>query len=261
MIQVSPLSSISFDHDWKLDFQEQVDYYQKFKPGDAPRVQYADDVTSALKPFLDINGTVTELQPTTLATTDSIVVKEVVLNLTSVEECTMVEFYFAESQGGAKSLSTVFMVNPDLEGTVLVEYTHRRDEFDTVFNTASKFCFRVEGCFLPQERQFDSDTENFRDQRYKPKTLSAFPIEKKTLSMGGGYGVPYWVARLINKIFCLSNVYVDSERVVRSDGGVEITVLHNDYPLYIYKVELESSEDDDVNDILSLLRVVDSKKK
>lgn len=262
MIQISKYSSINFSDDWKLPFQQQVEYIQKFKPSDQPRVQYSNDPESTLKPFIDIGSSVKEISVTTLASDDSLTINEFVVDLSEVSECSTVELFFADSADGDKSISAVFLVDPNLEDTVLVEYTHRRNDFETIFDLSNRFCFRVEGCFLPQEVSFDNDTENFRDQRYKSKTLSSFPIEKKTLSLGGGFGVPNWTARLINNIFSLSNVYVDGERMVRSDGSsVEITLLHNDYPLYIYKMEVEATEDEDTGDLLSLLRVVDSKKK
>ena len=261
MLLVSRFSSINFDDDWKLPFQIQECYLQKFKPSDQPRVQYSLETASALKPFMDINGSVSEINTSEVVVIEDTTIREFVVNLGSVVSRTNVEIFFAESAQGSRELSAIIDVDPDVENTVLIEYTNRRNDFDTVFNPANKFSFRVEGCFLPQEVSFDSETESFRDQRHKSKLLSGFPVEKRTLSIGGGFGVPNWAARLINGIFCLSNVEVDGERMIRVDGGVELSMIHNDYPLYIYKIELEHTEDEEVSDILSLLRVVDSKKK
>lgn len=261
MLRVSRFSSINFDEDWKLPFQIQECYLQKFKPSDQPRVQYSLETASALKPFMDINGAVSEINTSEVVVIEDTTIREFVINLGSVVSRTNVEIFFAESAQGSRELSAIIDVDPDVENTVLIEYTNRRNDFDTVFNPANKFSFRVEGCFLPQEVSFDSETESFRDQRHKSKLLSGFPVEKRTLSIGGGFGVPNWAARLINGIFCLSNVEVDGERMIRVDGGVELSMIHNDYPLYIYKIELEHTEDEEVSDILSLLRVVDSKKK
>lgn len=261
MLLISRFSSINFDEDWKLPFQIQEYYLQKFKPSDQPRVQYSLETASALKPFMDINGAVSEINTSEVVVIEDTTIREFVVNLGSVVSRTNVEIFFAESAQGSRELSAIIDVDPDVENTVLIEYTNRRNDFDTVFNPANKFSFRVEGCFLPQEVSFDSETESFRDQRHKSKLLSGFPVEKRTLSIGGGFGVPNWAARLINGIFCLSNVEVDGERMIRVDGGVELSMIHNDYPLYIYKIELEHTEDEELSDILSLLRVVDSKKK
>jgi len=117
---------------------------------------------------------------------------------------------------------------------------------------------------LPQEISFENNTEEFRDQRYVSKILSSTAFEKKTLTLGGGMGVPNWVARKINLIFSLSSVHVEGTPMVRSDGGaVELTEIGKYYPLYIYKIVLEDGEDnEDTGDgIIEYLRAVDEKKK
>ena len=261
MIQVSRYSSINFDNDWKLRFQIQADYCQKFATTDKPRVQYVLSADSLLKPFIEVNGVVTQQESLTLNQTDDFIVKEVVLNLASIQPGAEVLLFFAENDSSVHELESLFLVTDETDDTVLIEYTNRRNEFDTIFSTNSLFQFRVEGAFLPQDYTFESQSENFRDQRHVAKTLSGYPIEKKTLSLGGGFGVPRWVASLINNIFSLSNVYVNGDRMVRDEGGsVEMTLLHNDYPLYIYKITLEES-DDITADLVALFRAVDSKKK
>lgn len=261
MIQVSRYSSINFDNDWKLRFQIQADYCQKFATTDKPRVQYVLSADSLLKPFIEVNGVVTQQESLTLNQTDDFIVKEVVLNLASIQPGEEVLLFFAENDSSVHELESLFLVTDETDDTVLIEYTNRRNEFDTIFSTNSLFQFRVEGAFLPQDYTFESQSENFRDQRHVAKTLSGYPIEKKTLSLGGGFGVPRWVASLINNIFSLSNVYVNGDRMVRDEGGsVEMTLLHNDYPLYIYKITLEKS-DDITADLVALFRAVDSKKK
>lgn len=261
MLQVSRYSSINFDNDWKLGFQIQAEYCQKFATTDKPRVQYVVDSDSLLKPYLSVNGQATELQPNTLSQSDEAEVKELVIDLSSIPVESEVTLFFAENTSSVHQIEAKFLVTSDIEYTVLIEYTNRRNEYDTIFDTDSLFQFRVEGSFLPQDYSFESQSENFRDQRHVAKTLSGYPIEKKTLSLGGGFGVPRWVASLINNIFSLSNVYVNGDRMVRDEGGsVEMTLLHNDYPLYIYKITLEKS-DDITADLVALFRAVDSKKK
>ena len=261
MLQVSRYSSINFDNDWKLSFQIQADYCQKFATTDKPRVQYVVDSDSLLNPYLSVNGQATELQPTTLSQSDEAAVKELVIDLSSIPVESEVTLFFAENTSSVHQIEAKFLVTNDIEYTVLIEYTNRRNEYDTIFDADSLFQFRVEGSFLPQDYSFESQSENFRDQRHVAKSLSGYPIEKKTLSIGGGFGVPRWVASLINNIFSLSSVYVNGEKMVRDEGGsVEMTLIHNDYPLYIYKITLETS-DEIADAIISLFRAVDSKKK
>ena len=40
-LQISPLSSLNFEHDWRRDFQTPCHYEQKFVRWDRIRVQYA----------------------------------------------------------------------------------------------------------------------------------------------------------------------------------------------------------------------------
>ena len=258
MIQISRYSSLDFGSQWKLDFQVQEHYIQRFKPTDLPRVQYVEDTSSPALVYMNINGSITEITPTVLTNNDTLSIREFTIDLTGLSGC--VHVYF--EQEGEIVLSSMFEVTDEVDDTILLEYTHRRNDFDTYFNLEAKFCFRVEGVFLPQEYSFDNETEGFRDQRHKAKELSSYTIEKRKLTIGGGFGVPNWVARLVNNIFSLSNVHVDGIRTIRSNGSaIEISTLHNDYPLYIYKLELETTEDEEAADIISLLRVVDSKKK
>lgn len=258
MIQVSRYSSLDFGSRWKLDFQIQENYVQRFKSTDVPRVQYVDDIGADTLVYININDSITEITPNILIENETLSIREFTLDLTGLSGC--IQVYF--EQNGEIVLSSMFEVSDNVDDTILLEYTHRRNDFDTYFDLEHKFCFRVEGVFLPQEYSFDNETEGFRDQRHKAKELSSYTIEKRKLTIGGGFGVPNWVARLLNNIFSLSNVHVDGVRTIRSDGAaIEITTIHNDYPLYIYKLDLETTEDEEAADIISLLRVVDSKKK
>lgn len=106
------------------------------------------------------------------------------------------------------------------EGTVRITYNHRRDEFDTVFSPERMFDFRVEGCFLPSESSFAVDSEGFRDQSDRYKQLSALPYRKDIFSVGGGFGVPNWVADKLNYIFSTSFVLIDEMKYSRSESAV-----------------------------------------
>lgn len=267
VIAVSDFSSLNFRTDWKLDFQKNECYEQKFLTIDEIRVQYLIPESSTLKLFLQnlYSGEVKAIDTEDLLLSDNFYIREFVIPPIDVTGDTMFSVYFAETEIGNKDCETYFQVCMELKNTVLLKYTHRRDEFGTIFSLDHPFFFRVEGVFLPQEVAFENESEDFRDQRYTARMLSDYTYEKRTLTIGGGFGVPNWAARKINLIFSLSNVQVDGVYMVRSDGSsVQITLLHNDYPLYIYKIELEESYDDpnnmDISDI-AFARVIDPKKK
>ena len=84
------------------------------------------------------------------------------------------------------------------------------------------------------------DSEGFRDQSDRYKQLSALPYRKDIFSVGGGFGVPNWVADKLNYIFSTSFVLIDEMKYSRSESAVpEMTSIHGDYPMYLYKIELE----------------------
>ena len=264
-IFISEFSSLNFRKDWKLSFQQNVDYIPKFLPTDNIQVQYVvKDFT--LTPYLKniCTGEVQQLSPVLLIETESEKCYQLTINNSSISSDTEFNLYFAANQDGEKIKDANFCVCTELPDTILLEYTNRKNVYETIFDGIDRFLFRVEGAFLPQEISFENNTEEFRDQRYVSKILSSTAFEKKTLTLGGGMGVPNWVARKINLIFSLSSVHVEGNPMVRSDGGaVELTEIGKYYPLYIYKIVLEDGEDnEDTGDgIIEYLRAVDEKKK
>ena len=264
-IFISEFSSLNFRKDWKLSFQQNVDYIPKFLPTDNIQVQYVvKDFT--LTPYLKniCTGEVKQLSPVLLLENESEKCYQLTINNSSISSDTEFNLYFASDQDGEKIKDANFCVCTELPDTILLEYTNRKNVYETIFDGIDRFLFRVEGAFLPQEISFENNTEEFRDQRYVSKILSSTAFEKKTLTLGGGMGVPNWVARKINLIFSLSSVHVEGTPMVRSDGGaVELTEIGKYYPLYIYKIVLEDGEDnEDTGDgIIEYLRAVDEKKK
>lgn len=264
-IFISEFSSLNFRKDWKLSFQQNVDYIPKFLPTDNIQVQYVvKDFT--LTPYLKniCTGEVQQLSPVLLLETESEKCYQLTINNSSISSDTEFNLYFASDQDREKIKDANFCVCTELPDTILLEYTNRKNVYETIFDGIDRFLFRVEGAFLPQEISFENNTEEFRDQRYVSKILSSTAFEKKTLTLGGGMGVPNWVARKINLIFSLSSVHVEGNPMVRSEGGaVELTEIGKYYPLYIYKIVLEDGEDnEDTGDgIIEYLRAVDEKKK
>lgn len=84
-------------------------------------------------------------------------------------------------------------------------------------------------------------TETFRNQNQELRVLYAHPYRQQKLIIGDGMGLPIWMGRLINYIFCLSNIYIDNVRVVRSgEATPERQDGMTDYPLHIYNMTIEN---------------------
>ena len=64
-----------------------------------------------------------------------------------------------------------------------------------------------------------------------------------TLTIGDNEGVPFEMARLINNIFCLSEVRINGVRYVRSESSVpERQVIAERYPLFDYTFNVERAD-------------------
>lgn len=266
LVSVSDISSLNFRTDWKLPFQQNVDFVSQFLPSDPMQVQYIT-LDSSINVYLENHSTgeIKQLYPTLLEEGLDYKYYNLSINNSQVVTDTCFTLFFATAPDDAPILSSEFEVCMELPGTVLLKYTNRRDEKGAIFSGVDPFYFRVNAVFLPQENSFESEAEDFRDQRFNKKILSSHSYEKKTLTIGPSFGVPNWVGRKINIIFSLSSVWVDGNFMVSSgEGSVSINVLGNDYPRYIYKIVLEDSEEEIVEEEASEIqfaRAVDEKKK
>ena len=266
-VEVSDISSLNFRDDWKLNFQQHVDFIPKFLPSDPIQIQYTL-YSDGINPFLrnESDNSVLELSGSLILSDESFKVYNLKIDNSNINQDTCFTLFFARTKDDEPLLSSFFEVCMDLPDTVLLKYTNKRNEKGVIFSGIDPFYFRINGVFLPQEDSFENESENFRDQRFTLKPLSSNVIEKRTLTLGAHFGVPNWVARKINIIFSLSAVWVDGISMTRSDGSaVEITSLHNDYPLYIYKIILEESipvvYNGDIISEIDYARAVDEKKK
>lgn len=245
--QISPLSSLNFDHNWKLPWQLPCNYLQRFVKWDRIRVQYAATNRFPFKAYLrNLNtGSRDTLNPAELKEFENSAqntqgkVYEILLNQVN-EGLYSLEIYIVLLSEKLVAKSTFEILPQSEEGMMRITYNNRRNEFDTVFSENRMFDFRIEGCIRPNDTTFNVDTEGFRDQVDRYRQLSALPYRVDTLSVGGRLGVPIWVADKLNYIFSTSFVLIDEMRYTRSESAVpEITSIHNDYPMFIYKLQVE----------------------
>ena len=243
-LQISPFSSLNFDHNWKRSFQMDMDYVQRFDQSDRIRVQYSTFGNYDYIVSLVNNDTGQAVYPerVLLYRTETKNTYEVLMNYLKPGSYTF-QIWLRIISTQLMAHSTFRVEEEEPENTVKITYNHRRNEFDTFFDPNHFFDFRAEGCFLPSESSFPVDTEGFRDQRFVYRQLSAMPYRKDVLSVGGAFGVPNWVAEKLNNIFSLSFILVDDSKYARSEGAVpELTSIHADYPMFVYKIELEKDQ-------------------
>lgn len=256
--KISKYSSLSFYHNWRTPFEIDQCYIQKFATTDSIRVQYTESSSISLTIKLKnlTTGDVTDITPSVINNYEqdgiAYTVSEVLLSGLSVGHYSF-EFYRYNDLVDR----SVFCVQDidDLEKTILISYTNREDNYDAIFTEGEDsfkvFEWRIEGILMPSETTFFVDNEYFRDQRAITKQLYANPYKKDTLTIGDGFGVPVWAAEKLNLIFSLSDIWVDGESYVRSEGSTpQVTKIQYMYPLYVYKIEVEQS--DFYNEIVGL---------
>lgn len=119
--------------------------------------------------------------------------------------------------------SNEFEVCENAEG-ILIEYTHKDNNsvFDNLFWVGDEqltFKMRVAGGFKPSGVTMEVDNEQFINQYQEIVELYSIPYTTRVFSIGDVNGVPYYIAELINRILCLSDVRIGGESYVREGNS------------------------------------------
>ena len=119
--------------------------------------------------------------------------------------------------------SNEFEVCENAEG-ILIEYTHKDNNsvFDNIFwvgDDQLTFKMRVVGGFKPSGVTMEVDNEQFINQYQEIVELYSIPYTTRVFSIGDVNGVPYYIAELINRILCLSDVRIGGESYVREGNS------------------------------------------
>jgi hypothetical protein len=106
----------------------------------------------------------------------------------------------------------------------LVEYTHKDNNspFDNIFWVGSdqlSFKLRIPGGFKPSGVSMEVDNEQFLNQYQEIVELYSIPYTTRVFSMGDVNGLPYYMAELMNRILCLSDVHINGEQYVREGNS------------------------------------------
>ncbi|MDR1562255.1 MAG: hypothetical protein LBS54_04100 [Dysgonamonadaceae bacterium] len=262
MLIISKYSSLYFgkEETWQSPFDMKHFFCPRFAVGDELRIQFSSRLGFSLQAkVIDEDGVDTDVSVELLKTINEFNMCEAVFTASAEGRYT---FYLYNNTGN--SFSSKFQVLP-LEklkdNTVLLTYTHRRDEYDTIFKnpngTNKMFNFRVDGGLYPGDRVLNLDNETFRDQRFDLHEISAEAYETSVLTVGLSTGVPVWVGNRVNHIFNLSDIMIDSVPCVRSEKSTpELNRISNCYPLYVFKLEVEMGDKEQFN-LIYLLSTFD----
>lgn len=104
-----------------------------------------------------------------------------------------------------------------------------------------RFYLRVPLGYKSTSHTEQVEMSTFRNQNQALRVLYAVPYSTQTLIIGDGLGIPYWLAKMINYIFCLSDVWINGKRVVRGDGAtLERQGEDVSYPFHVYNLAIEN---------------------
>lgn len=148
---------------------------------------------------------------------------------------------FSSNETKTYTATNLIEIVPPYDNLKLIEYTNNSNisAFDTYFD-GFKFSLRLPVGFKSTSIKNRLASETFRNQNQELKILYSAPYQTQTLIIGDSMGVPTWMAKLFNSIFCLSDITIDGEKYVRSDDSVPEKVGGIEgYPLHIYQMEVE----------------------
>jgi hypothetical protein len=237
----SKFSSLSFRDDWQAFFDTESCYIQKFATGEQIRIQFTSEASTFTAKYFNENETSTTIPVNQIFTLDGKFIYETAFSIQ-----TPGIYRFELTSGLTDPIGAYFLIRKpeDLKHTILASYTHRKNDFDTIFINKT-FNFRIEGGIYPGETKQAIENEIFRDQRFSPVQLSAIPYEVRALVIGSTEGVPQWAGNKINHILSLSNVTIDGIETVRNESSVpELISLGEKNPLYVHKVSIEQPDED-----------------
>lgn len=230
----------------KDKFGLDMDYIQKFHASDKIHIQVFTNASEGVSASLNnlAAGNSTPISLSTYNHNDNVVMYYAILR--DLEDAV----YTVTINEDTSEPFIVCSSADLLEETVLIRYSHKSNNsaFDNIFwvdDIQQVFNFRVEAGFKPGGYSPRIDNEQYRNQMQEIEELYAVPYDVYNLTIGNSNGVPYWFAKHINRILCLSMVEIDGTRYVRSESSVpEMTQVIEDSQLFHINMALELQNND-----------------
>jgi hypothetical protein len=248
MIINSKFSSLYFGkkEDWTSFFDQRECFVQKYAVNEEMRIQFTGFIPSFTAEYRDEYGVAIPLEVNELYEIDNKRLFEIAF---SVNRTGLYELLITGDTDEATSLFCIDEIDNLKDDTVLLNYTHRRNEYDTVFidseGAKKRFNFRIDGGVYPGDKTQALDNKTFRDQRFVPFQTAAETYEVSVLKIGTKRGVPQWVGNRINNIFKLSDILINELEATRNESSVpELIQLGDNYPLYVFTLNVEMPDEE-----------------
>jgi len=124
--------------------------------------------------------------------------------------------------------------------TFITEYKHSFNHLDVIYGTGISFYFRCEGNLIQYDPQNNGVV--YIDQYLDAVQLSAYPFEGWKLSIGHSYGVPDWVIKKINTIFCFNYVTIEGKQFIRPAGTKMEANRLDEYPMAGWMMDVRPAQ-------------------
>lgn len=147
--------------------------------------------------------------------------------------------------------------------SALIEYTNSGIDHDVFFldhsGTPTPFYYRVFGGFRSVDDMPGSTSNIFVDQPNSFTALSGTAFNLRKFTLGGGQGVPNYIAGLVNRIiFCCDSLKINDQTYCRTEASAWEKADSSDrFPKSIYRIELAESPNAE-SEVLSYMPTVTS---
>lgn len=230
--------------DTRRSFEEQQDYFHPWQQNDIIPLQVLSNYAPHQLELYDCSGILVDTFQLGYVSSSiegiGVKVYEANIALNTYPE----GIYYFLLKSGDPVLKTMesekFYLKSLHENTVLLQYKHSENDFDTVFETGVQFNFRTFGGLV--EYQPGADRTVFIDQPRNLIQLSGKSFSTGKLLIGEQYGVPNWVVQRINQIFLCSEVLIDGKQYVGNEGAKFDPNREQLYPMAGWTWEVRSAK-------------------
>lgn len=227
-------------------FQSEVSYVQKWHSSMVVKAQIPSTYSPIKFDAINCEGVVISTYEATSIVSPAIMEGYSVYEFNMIPPTTDSIYYFVLSVGTYNpdpefNTHEVFISEPqktirNINGMLVFEYTHSRNDFDIIFSGGAKFTFMCEGGFgRPMPKRVGS---SFRTSHAATKINTVIPLMEHSLILGDARGVPAWVSEKVNRAFCCDVLLING-RLYTCPEGNDFEVRTVDYyPMYGYKVNI-----------------------
>lgn len=226
-------------HEW----EEPVYYEQKWQTTDPIRLQFISDF-SGIELRLT-NSDTGEYIATSMVQKQQDVnnpgfrIYECDISLTSIPPG---NYYFKAILGssGDTMRSEPLCIQDKHEGTVFIEYYHRKRKADLIFEKGFRPAIRVEARF--DKMEYASKDSVYENQPLNMTLIDSLQYAIYTIVFGNEWGIPDWMLEKLNLIFGFDNIQINGKQFCKAEAGQEFEAITIDgYPMRGYRYNLRES--------------------